>query len=110
MSKEMEAAKVNWEKELTKIKAKKEDLKRQLQDSQKSFQTLQNDYVSVNGKISALEAKVKAIEKWAFQEAFIREVAIHEAEERAMERFKRSKEYMTSQSDQYELLLLEASP
>ena len=88
--------------EFAKIKDENDELEHKLWDSQASLQALVNNHTTVTGKVSSLEARAKAVEERVAQEEFIRDAAIQEPVEQALEEFKQFEEYAAIMTTQYD--------
>ena len=79
----------------------KAELQTQLQGSQEDLQTIQHNYVALSGKVMGLEKQVKAVKDKLYKttecKAASRETAMLEAKQQAIEQFKQSEEYQSSQ-------------
>ena len=101
--KRVEVAEASWVEEFAKIQDENEELKRYMRDSQAGLLTLANDRIVVTTKVSVLEARARrSAEECSAQEEFVKDMAIQEAVEQAVDNFKQSEEYATLMTTSYD--------
>ena len=84
----LEAIEASQVEEFAKIQDENEELKLKLRDSQAGLQALVNDHITITTKVSILEARARAAKECAAQEKFVKDAAIQDAMERAVDNFK----------------------